>query len=194
MLGLQKRVGILKIGAHLAPAASPGVGPSAESRKDSDRRRSDGVFGRKRQGSGRRRPEAFKGQNILRQVRRDASFCGELNPDIVADALAKIFKIRRDALSPSYLEEARKTAAMLPPGTDVLRRLPAPRVLLEHPQRHCAGQPRRVRLRRHRLLFNGGAHAGQRLLDDADASFHGARHGLAGGFAKLAPFGFKNPF
>ena len=194
MLGLQKRVGILKIGTTwpLPPRLVSGHLRKAGKILIVEEVMAFLEENVKVLAAGD--PKLSKGKTFFGKYDGTLPFAGELNPDIVADALAKIFKIRRDALSPSYLEEARKTAAMLPPRE----------------QTFCAGCPHRASFwsihnaialdsREGFVCGDIGCYS-MAALTPANGywtmpTLHsmGSGTGLAGGFAKLAPFGFKKP-
>ena len=103
---------------------------------------------------------------------------GELNPDIVATALGKIMKVKPKSLPAGYIREIQKVSAIdTAAGTDFLSRLSAPRVILEYQHGAETRRPRRHCLRRYRLLRDGIAFAGNRFSYCAHASFHGFGHG-----------------
>ena len=119
---------------------------------------------------------------------------GELNPDIVADALAKIFKIKRKTLPAAYTQELQKAAALVP-----ARELT-----------FCAGCPHRASFWNihNALKLDGregfvcgdiGCYAMAALFPatgyHTTPTLHsmGSGTGLASGFAKLTAFGFDKP-
>ena len=103
---------------------------------------------------------------------------GELNPDIVADALGKILKVKRKALPADYLRDVQKAAALIPAREQTFcAGCPHRASFWNIHQRHRTRRPRGICLRRHRLLFDGGALARDRLSHHAHAAFHGVRNG-----------------
>ncbi|HLZ20135.1 MAG TPA: thiamine pyrophosphate-dependent enzyme, partial [Smithellaceae bacterium] len=119
---------------------------------------------------------------------------GELNPDIVADALAKILKMKRQGLPAAYRREAQKAAALVP----------------VREQTFCAGCPHRASFWNiHNAIALDGREGfvcgdigcySMAALSPA-TGYHtmptlhsmGSGTGLASGFAKLAQFGFTKP-
>ncbi|MFO7570352.1 MAG: indolepyruvate ferredoxin oxidoreductase subunit alpha [Smithellaceae bacterium] len=119
---------------------------------------------------------------------------GELNPDIVARALCDILKVKRKGLPASYVAEVKKTAAMLAPRE----------------QTFCAGCPHRASFWNihHAIALDGrkgfvcgdiGCYS-MAALSPA-TGYHtmptlhamGSGTGLASGFAKLTSFGLDKP-
>ncbi|MRR15160.1 MAG: indolepyruvate ferredoxin oxidoreductase [Deltaproteobacteria bacterium] len=119
---------------------------------------------------------------------------GELNPDIVADALGKILKVSRKLLPASYDAESKKAAALIP----------------VREQTFCAGCPHRASFWNiHNAIAKDGR--GGFVCGDIGCysmaalspatGYHtmptlhsmGSGTGLASGFAKLAQFGFDKP-
>jgi indolepyruvate ferredoxin oxidoreductase alpha subunit len=119
---------------------------------------------------------------------------GELNPDIVADALGRILKVKRKSLPANYLKDVQKTAALIPPRE----------------QTFCAGCPHRASFWN---IHNAVALDGRKGFVCGDigcysmaalspaTGYHtmptlhsmGSGTGLASGFAKLARFGLDQP-
>ncbi len=119
---------------------------------------------------------------------------GELNPDLVADGLAKILKMKRKTLPVSYVQDASKAAALIP----------------AREQTFCAGCPHRASFWN---IHNAIALDGRRGFVCGDigcysmaalspaTGYHtmptlhsmGSGTGLASGFAKLAQFGLDKP-
>jgi indolepyruvate ferredoxin oxidoreductase alpha subunit len=119
---------------------------------------------------------------------------GELNPDIVADALGRILKVKRKSLPANYLKDVQKTAALIPPRE----------------QTFCAGCPHRASFWN---IHNAVALDGRKGFVCGDigcysmaalspaTGYHtmptlhsmGSGTGLAGGFAKLGQFGLDQP-
>jgi indolepyruvate ferredoxin oxidoreductase alpha subunit len=119
---------------------------------------------------------------------------GELNPDAVADALTKILKVKRKTLPASYVQDASKAMALLPPRE----------------QTFCAGCPHRASFWN---IHNALALDGRKGFVCGDigcysmaalspaTGYHtmptlhsmGSGTGLASGFAKLAQFGLDKP-
>ncbi|PKN85320.1 MAG: indolepyruvate ferredoxin oxidoreductase [Deltaproteobacteria bacterium HGW-Deltaproteobacteria-1] len=121
-------------------------------------------------------------------------FAGELNPDVVADALGRILKVKRKFLPADYLKDIQKTAAMIP----------------AREQTFCAGCPHRASFWN---IHNAIALDGRKGFVCGDigcysmaalspaTGYHtmptlhsmGSGTGLASGFAKLAQFGLDKP-
>ncbi|PKN04884.1 MAG: indolepyruvate ferredoxin oxidoreductase, partial [Deltaproteobacteria bacterium HGW-Deltaproteobacteria-9] len=121
-------------------------------------------------------------------------FAGELNPDVVADALGRILKVKRKSLPADYLKDIQKTAAMIP----------------AREQTFCAGCPHRASFWN---IHNAIALDGRKGFVCGDigcysmaalspaTGYHtmptlhsmGSGTGLASGFAKLARFGLDKP-
>ncbi|MHB8138952.1 MAG: thiamine pyrophosphate-dependent enzyme [Smithellaceae bacterium] len=119
---------------------------------------------------------------------------GELNPDIVADALGRILKVKRKALPAEYIGELKKAATLIP----------------VREQTFCAGCPHRASFWNiHNAIAldgRGGFVCGDigcysmAALSPA-TGYHtmptlhsmGSGTGLASGFAKLARFGLDRP-
>jgi len=119
---------------------------------------------------------------------------GELNPDIVADALCKIMKVKRKMLSAGYVAEIKKAAALIP----------------AREQTFCAGCPHRASFWN---IHNAIAQDGRKGFVCGDigcysmaalspaTGYHtmptlhsmGSGTGLASGFAKLTQFGMDKP-
>jgi len=119
---------------------------------------------------------------------------GELNPDIVTDALSKIMKVKRRGIPAAYAARQRKTAALLP----------------AREQTFCAGCPHRASFW---SIHNAIALDGRKGFVCGDigcysmaalspaTGYHtmptlhsmGSGTGLASGFAKLSPFGLTQP-
>jgi indolepyruvate ferredoxin oxidoreductase alpha subunit len=119
---------------------------------------------------------------------------GELNPDIVADALGKILKVKRKMLPAAYVAEAKKAAALAPPRE----------------QTFCAGCPHRASFWN---IHNAIALDGRKGFVCGDigcysmaalspaTGYHtmptlhsmGSGTGLASGFARLTQFGLDKP-
>lgn len=119
---------------------------------------------------------------------------GELNPDVVADGLAKILKVKRKTLPRGYVREGSKAAALVP----------------AREQTFCAGCPHRASFWN---IHNALALDGRKGFVCGDigcysmaalspaTGYHtmptlhsmGSGTGLASGFAKLAQFGMDNP-
>jgi len=119
---------------------------------------------------------------------------GELNPDIVAGALGRILKVKRKSLPAPYAAEAQKAAALIP----------------VREQTFCAGCPHRASFWN---IHNAIALDGRQGFVCGDigcysmaalspaTGYHtmptlhsmGSGTGLASGFAKLAKFGFDKP-
>ena len=119
---------------------------------------------------------------------------GELNPDIVADAIGRILKVKLEKLPASYTAEARKAAALVP----------------VREQTFCAGCPHRASFWNihHAIALDGregfvcgdiGCYSMAALSPATGYSTMPTLHsmgsgtGLASGFAKLAPFGMDKP-
>ena len=119
---------------------------------------------------------------------------GELNPDIVADAIGGIMKVRRKKPPASYLSEIKKAASLIP----------------AREQTFCAGCPHRASFWniRRAIALDGregfvcgdiGCYS-MAALSPA-TGYHtmptlhsmGSGTGLAGGFAKLSAFGLDKP-
>ena len=119
---------------------------------------------------------------------------GELNPDIVADAIGGIMKVRRKKPSASYLSEIKKAVSLIP----------------AREQTFCAGCPHRASFWniRRAIALDGregfvcgdiGCYS-MAALSPA-TGYHtmptlhsmGSGTGLAGGFAKLSAFGLDKP-
>ena len=119
---------------------------------------------------------------------------GELNPDIVADALSNILKVKCPSLPAAYTKELQKVAALVP-----LRE-----------QTFCAGCPHRASFWNiHNAIALDGRHGfvcgdigcySMAALSPS-TGYHtmptlhsmGSGTGLASGFAKLGAFGFNKP-
>lgn len=119
---------------------------------------------------------------------------GELNPDIVADALGKILKAKHETLPASYLHDIQKAKALIP----------------AREQTFCAGCPHRASFWNihHALALDGrkgfvcgdiGCYS-MAALSPATGYYTtptlhsmGSGTGLAGGFAKLTLFGLDKP-
>jgi indolepyruvate ferredoxin oxidoreductase alpha subunit len=119
---------------------------------------------------------------------------GELNPDIVAEALSKILKVKRKSLPSDYTRELQKATALVP----------------AREQTFCAGCPHRASFWN---IHNAIALDGRKGFVCGDigcysmaalspaTGYHtmptlhsmGSGTGLASGFAKLAAFGFDKP-
>jgi indolepyruvate ferredoxin oxidoreductase alpha subunit len=119
---------------------------------------------------------------------------GELNPDLVAAALAKIMKVKSKSLPAAYTKELQKAAALIP----------------VREQTFCAGCPHRASFWNiHNAIALDGRHGfvcgdigcySMAALSPATGyntmpTLHsmGSGTGLASGFAKLGTFGFYNP-
>jgi len=119
---------------------------------------------------------------------------GELNPDIVAEALGSILKVKRRALSAKYLRDVQKATALIP----------------AREQTFCAGCPHRASFWNiHNAIALDGREGfvcgdigcySMAALSPA-TGYHtmptlhsmGSGTGLASGFAKLAQFGLTQP-
>ena len=119
---------------------------------------------------------------------------GELNPDLVAAALAKIMKVKYKSLPAAYTKELQKAAALIP----------------AREQTFCAGCPHRASFWNiHNAIALDGRHGfvcgdigcySMAALSPA-TGYHtmptlhsmGSGTGLASGFAKLGSFGFDKP-
>jgi len=119
---------------------------------------------------------------------------GELNPDLVAAALAKIMKVKYKSLPAAYTKELQKAAALIP----------------AREQTFCAGCPHRASFWNiHNAIALDGRHGfvcgdigcySMAALSPA-TGYHtmptlhsmGSGTGLASGFAKLGAFGFDQP-
>ena len=121
-------------------------------------------------------------------------FAGELNPDVVADALGRILKVKHKSLPADYLKDARKAAALIP----------------AREQTFCAGCPHRASFWN---IHNAIALDGRKGFVCGDigcysmaalspaTGYHtmptlhsmGSGTGLASGFAKLSQFGLDKP-
>lgn len=119
---------------------------------------------------------------------------GELNPDIVADAVGRILKVKRKSLPTDYQTDIQKTAALIP----------------VREQTFCAGCPHRASFWN---IHNAIALDGRKGFVCGDigcysmaalspaTGYHtmptlhsmGSGTGLAGGFAKLVQFGLDQP-
>ena len=119
---------------------------------------------------------------------------GELNPDIVADALCKIMKVKRKMLPALYTAESKKAAVLIP----------------AREQTFCAGCPHRASFWN---IHNAIALDGRKVFVCGDigcysmaalspaTGYHtmptlhsmGSGTGLASGFAKLTQFGLDKP-
>ncbi len=119
---------------------------------------------------------------------------GELNPDIVADAMGRILKVKRKSLPADYQTDVQKTAALIP----------------VREQTFCAGCPHRASFWN---IHNAIALDGRKGFVCGDigcysmaalspaTGYHtmptlhsmGSGTGLAGGFAKLVQFGLDQP-
>ena len=119
---------------------------------------------------------------------------GELNPDIVADAVGRILKVKRKSLPADYQTDVQKTAALIP----------------VREQTFCAGCPHRASFWN---IHNAIALDGRKGFVCGDigcysmaalspaTGYHtmptlhsmGSGTGLAGGFAKLVQFGLDQP-
>jgi indolepyruvate ferredoxin oxidoreductase alpha subunit len=119
---------------------------------------------------------------------------GELNPDIVADAVSRILKVKRKSLPTDYQTDIQKTAALIP----------------VREQTFCAGCPHRASFWN---IHNAIALDGRKGFVCGDigcysmaalspaTGYHtmptlhsmGSGTGLAGGFAKLVQFGLDQP-
>ncbi len=119
---------------------------------------------------------------------------GELNPDIVADVLGRILQVKRKSLSAPYAAELKKAAALIP----------------VREQTFCAGCPHRASFWN---IHNAIALDGRQGFVCGDigcysmaalspaTGYHtmptlhsmGSGTGLASGFAKLTKFGFDKP-
>jgi indolepyruvate ferredoxin oxidoreductase, alpha subunit len=194
MLGLQKRVGILKLGTTwpLPPRLVSGHLRKAGKILIVEEVMAFLEENVKVLAAGD--PKLSGGKTFFGKYDGTLPFAGELNPDIVADALAKIFRMKRGSLPSSYLEEARKTAALLPPRE----------------QTFCAGCPHRASFWSiHNAIALDGREGfvcgdigcySMAALTPANGywtmpTLHsmGSGTGLASGFAKLSPFGFQKP-
>ena len=119
---------------------------------------------------------------------------GELNPDIVADALAKIFKVKCPSLPAAYNKELQKAAALIP----------------AREMTFCPGCPHRASFWNihNAIALDGregfvcgdiGCYAMAALFPatgyHTTPTLHsmGSGTGLASGFSKLGAFGFNNP-
>lgn len=119
---------------------------------------------------------------------------GELNPDLVAAALAKIMEVKYKSLPAAYTKELQKAAALIP----------------AREQTFCAGCPHRASFWNiHNAIALDGRHGfvcgdigcySMAALSPA-TGYHtmptlhsmGSGTGLASGFAKLGSFGFDKP-
>ncbi len=119
---------------------------------------------------------------------------GELNPDIVADAVGKILKIKRKGLPAAYLDEQKRAAALIP----------------AREQTFCAGCPHRasfwnihsaIALDGRKGFVCGDIGCYSMAALSPATGYHtmptlhsmGSGTGLASGFAKLAQFGLDSP-
>ncbi|MDD4242336.1 MAG: indolepyruvate ferredoxin oxidoreductase subunit alpha [Smithellaceae bacterium] len=140
------------------------------------------------------RPEQIRGKTFFGKYDGTLPAAGELNPDIVAGALEKIFKVRRKRLPAAYAAAVQKAGALIPPRE----------------QTFCAGCPHRASFWN---IANAIALDGRRGFVCGDIGcysmaaltpangYHtmptlhsmGSGTGLAGGFSQLGRFGFDKP-
>ncbi len=194
MLGLQKRVGVLKLGTTWPL-------PSGLLEKYLGRNKKILIVEEvmsfleenvKVLAAGR--PKLMSGKTFFGKYDGTLPAAGELNPDIVADALGKILKVRRKSLPAAYQTEVAKTMAMIPPRE----------------QTFCAGCPHRASFWN---IHNAIALDGRKGFVCGDIGcysmaaltpangYHtmptlhsmGSGTGLASGFAKLDRFGLDKP-
>ncbi len=136
----------------------------------------------------------MSGKTFYGKMDQTLPAAGELNPDIVARALCKIMKIKHKMLPDSYAAELKKAAALIP----------------VREQTFCAGCPHRASFWN---IHNAIALDGRKGFVCGDigcysmaalspaTGYHtmptlhsmGSGTGLASGFAKLTQFGLENP-
>ncbi len=136
----------------------------------------------------------MSGRTFYGKIDETLPAAGELNPDIVADALGKILKVKRKSLPAGYIRELQKAAALIP----------------AREQTFCAGCPHRASFWN---IHNAIALDGRQGFVCGDigcysmaalspaTGYHtmptlhsmGSGTGLASGFAKLAQFGLNQP-
>jgi len=136
----------------------------------------------------------MSGRTFYGKIDETLPAVGELNPDIVADALGKILKVKRKSLPAGYIRELQKAAALIP----------------AREQTFCAGCPHRASFWN---IHNAIALDGRQGFVCGDigcysmaalspaTGYHtmptlhsmGSGTGLASGFAKLAQFGLDQP-
>jgi len=194
MLGLQKRVGILKLGT---------TWPLPPKLLEKNLRRTDRILiveevmpfleeNVKVLASGMTKRIGMK--TFFGKYDETLPAAGELNPDIVAGAIGSILNVRRKALPDAYVAESKKAAALIPPRE----------------QTFCAGCPHRASFWN---IHNAIALDGRKGFVCGDigcysmaalspaAGYHtmptlhsmGSGTGLASGFAKLTQFGLDKP-
>jgi indolepyruvate ferredoxin oxidoreductase alpha subunit len=136
----------------------------------------------------------MSGKTFYGKIDQTLPAAGELNPDIVAEALCKIMKIKRKMLPAGYVAELKKAAALIP----------------AREQTFCAGCPHRASFWN---IHNAIALDGRKGFVCGDigcysmaalspaTGYHtmptlhsmGSGTGLASGFAKLTQFGLDKP-
>ena len=138
--------------------------------------------------------KAMAGKTFYGKMDETLPCAGELNPDIVAEALGKILKVKRKSLPSEYTKELQKAATLVP----------------VREQTFCAGCPHRasfwaihqaIALDGRKGFVCGDIGCYSMAALSPATGYHtmptlhsmGSGTGLASGFAKLAPFGLDQP-